>query len=441
MATSSSPSSVELPPPPRAFSTAATLHTSASANATATTPAAATAASPALSNSTAFEPASAGGGGRFSLDGLRRSLSRLPHDGHTEDERKVSHSARVLYAVITGSIPPSPPPKPKRLSLPAVTKLARRPALPPTVSVVSLATIAEPEVSEVKAKKGLKPTKKKEDSSRPVPNVKPKALKKLKSDLLKADKARAIVADLKRMEVPPEHSPDSCANPAHTNNCRGYALPPLPDPSTDESSPEPVATGKPSNPPFVLLELPSSLSLPPTSVGAIGGLAAAKTGVFEILADASGALIKSSGAHDQLSFAPPFDRISVFVWWWGFEIACPPPAMRFLSSVASVQQSFFQFLSIFVAAGGAPELAPLVKYISSYFDMEFQAIKAQNRGNGVVLAATWLLPVALVPRPWDFPVPSPPRREQPYPNPYPLPQRPANPQPELPSTTPPPSST
>ncbi|GAA5837471.1 hypothetical protein JCM11251_002116 [Rhodosporidiobolus azoricus] len=435
-----------------------------------------TAASPILTGTNAFEATPPRGDGRFSLDGLWRSLSRLPHnhDGHVDSERKINHSARVLYAVITGNIPPSGPPKAKRLSLPTVPKLSGKSIISPTISVVSLATIAEPEVSEVKAKKGLKLTKKKNEASRPVPNVKPKALKKLKSDLLKADKARAIVADLKRMEVPPQHSPDHCVNSMHTKNCQGYALPcfPAAPPAAADSSGDttfspvvesaagsasnPTSTAPPyapippptkdasSNPPFILLELPSSL--PPTSVGGLGGLAAAKSGVFEILADASGALIKSSGTHDQLSFAP-FDRISVFVWWWGFEIACPPPAMKFLSNVASVQQSFFQFLSIFVAAGGAlwsrflsqprtnhsvstgaPELAPLVRYISSYFDMEWSAIKAQNRGNGVVLAATWLLPVALVPRPWDFPIPSQPSpRPPPFPSPsFPLPNRPGS---------------
>ena len=45
--------------------------------------------------------------------------------------------------------------------------------------------------------------------------------------------------------------------------------------------------------------------------------------------------------------------------------------------------------------------------------MEFSAIQSQNKeGQGVVLAATWLLPVALVPRPWDFPPPPPSKEEE-----------------------------
>ncbi|GAA6015552.1 hypothetical protein JCM10207_008635 [Rhodosporidiobolus poonsookiae] len=350
---------------------------------------------------------------RFSLDGLRRSLS-LPasHPAHSPSERPVGHSARVLYALITGSIPPAPA-APKRLPLLPLRAVPRRrrakPTLSPTESLVSLALGAvEPELSSVQAVKGGKPTRKKKDRSSPVPNVRPKALNKLKADLLKADKARAIVADLKRMEVPPDSdSPFStangCVDPTHPSSCRGYVLPPLTSSASSSS-----AAGEEKQP-FLTLALPSAsisatVSLPATSPGALGGLAAAKTGAFELLADVSGALVRRAGAHEGFG-APPGDRVSVFIYWWGYEVALPPPAIKVLSSVASVQQSFFTFLQAFVVAGGAPELAPLVRYISSYLDMEWSAIRAQNRGKGVVVAATWLLPVALVPRPWDFPPP------------------------------------
>ncbi|TKA53702.1 hypothetical protein B0A53_03744 [Rhodotorula sp. CCFEE 5036] len=93
--------------------------------------------------------------------------------------------------------------------------------------------------------------------------------------------------------------------------------------------------------------------------------------------------------------------VTIFIHWWGYEIALPPPALAKLERARSIQQTFFWFLQGFIAAGGAPELAPFVRYISSFLDLEWSAIKGQDRGNGVVLAATWLVP-ALVPRPWDF---------------------------------------
>ncbi|BGP26483.1 hypothetical protein Rt10032_c11g4563 [Rhodotorula toruloides] len=157
----------------------------------------------------------------------------------------------------------------------------------------------------------------------------------------------------------------------------------------------------------------SAASRPPVSPGALAGLAGAQSGASELLADVTGTLIGQSGAHRGV-FVPPVDRISVFVYWRGFELAIPPRMIKTLSSVASIQQTFFTFLQAFVIADGAPEIAPYVRYISSYADMEWSAVKAQDRGHGVVLAATWLLPVAVVPRPWDFPVslpsPHPPRK-------------------------------
>ena len=59
-------------------------------------------------------------------------------------------------------------------------------------------------------------------------------------------------------------------------------------------------------------------------------------------------------------------------------------------------------------AGGAPELQPFVRYISAYLDLEWTSIRTQNKGHGVVVAATWLIPIALVARPYDFPLPSSP---------------------------------
>jgi hypothetical protein len=39
--------------------------------------------------------------------------------------------------------------------------------------------------------------------------------------------------------------------------------------------------------------------------------------------------------------------------------------------------------------GGVREILPFVRYISQFIDFEFNAIQGQNRGQGVVCAATW----------------------------------------------------
>ncbi|GAA5906783.1 uncharacterized protein JCM6883_005689 [Sporobolomyces salmoneus] len=160
-----------------------------------------------------------------------------------------------------------------------------------------------------------------------------KAVKKLKSDLLKPAKARTIVADLKKIEV--------------SDSASDHAQQPLS-----------AATF-------------SSTSIP-TSAGGFAGLASAKSGAFEALADSSGVIVRALKGQGGEVVAPA-ESVGLFLYWWGYEIT--------------------------------PEIAPFIRYISNFVDMEYAAIQSQNKGGkGVVLAATWLLPVALVPRPWDLPL-------------------------------------
>lgn len=65
--------------------------------------------------------------------------------------------------------------------------------------------------------------------------------------------------------------------------------------------------------------------------------------------------------------------------WWGFELAIPPAMIKSLSSVASVQQTFFTFLQAFVIAGG--ESCP--KSLYCLFVTERMAL----RGSGMTLQA------------------------------------------------------
>lgn len=49
-----------------------------------------------------------------------------------------------------------------------------------------------------------------------------------------------------------------------------------------------------------------------------------------------------------------------------------------------------------VMYGGVREILPFVRYIGQFVDFEFNTIKSQNQGQGVVCAATWIMPVAMV---------------------------------------------
>ncbi|GAA5975440.1 hypothetical protein JCM5350_006480 [Sporobolomyces pararoseus] len=305
---------------------------------------------------------------RFSFQSLRPSFTRTSPTSRSsspflKQTPHICHQAKVCYVVMTGSIPPGEPTK-------AVKGKKRSPFGDKTNSSLNLV-----ETSPTTEKEQVR----EEDIEQLKVVAKPKAVKKLKSDLLKPEKARVIVGDLKRMDEPVERGS------ATNTPCRAYSL--------DDSR----------SPSFGIVNF-STLSIPTTG-GGILGIASSKTGAFEVLADVSGTLVRKSGARDGSNFTAPFDSVGLFLYWWGYEISLPPVVLSKLSAVHSVQQTFFGFLQAFVVAGGAPELAPFIRYISNYIDMEFTAIQSQNKGGkGVVLAATWLLPVALVPRPWDFPL-------------------------------------
>ncbi|KAF9148135.1 hypothetical protein BG015_010166 [Linnemannia schmuckeri] len=105
-----------------------------------------------------------------------------------------------------------------------------------------------------------------------------------------------------------------------------------------------------------------------------------------------------------LTKTPPIDVISAYTYWWGYEIYVPHKCMNKLQRVSNTSQIFFGFLSGAVA--GVPGLAALVPFsriISAWVGFQWAVIQAEDLGKGVVLSATWVLPVALAPRSWDHP--------------------------------------
>ncbi|KAI0769791.1 hypothetical protein BD413DRAFT_493410 [Trametes elegans] len=103
---------------------------------------------------------------------------------------------------------------------------------------------------------------------------------------------------------------------------------------------------------------------------------------------------------------PPTDRMSVITYWWGLEVVMPEPSVQYLSNAPSVAHTVINFLTaLAVANGGVREILPFVRYISQYIDGEWHMIQQADQGQGVVCAATWIMPAALVPRAWDFPQP------------------------------------
>ncbi|KAI9442121.1 hypothetical protein H4582DRAFT_1809110 [Lactarius indigo] len=109
---------------------------------------------------------------------------------------------------------------------------------------------------------------------------------------------------------------------------------------------------------------------------------------------------------DHAGVYPPVDRISVLTYWWGLELLLPPPTLVYLGRVQSISSTVINFLTAMsVMYEGVREILPFVRYFSQYIDFEWNSIKAQDHGKGVICAATWIMPAAMIARPWDFPDP------------------------------------
>lgn len=70
--------------------------------------------------------------------------------------------------------------------------------------------------------------------------------------------------------------------------------------------------------------------------GNILGQVLSSAGFFNSLAGMTGRIIEYSGAHDSVAVEPPIDRVSVLVYWWGYELVLPPPSLAYLASANSV---------------------------------------------------------------------------------------------------------
>jgi len=137
----------------------------------------------------------------------------------------------------------------------------------------------------------------------------------------------------------------------------------------------------------------------PFSPEKVVGPAMAGIAAVEAIALTQHAAIKTAAPLHNIR--PPFNVVSAYTYWWGYEIYVPHTCMNRLNEAQDITNAFLGFFQIIIA--GVPMLRPYIPYISAWVGLQFSIIKAQDIGKGVVLAATWILPVAVVPRSWDVP--------------------------------------
>lgn len=118
-------------------------------------------------------------------------------------------------------------------------------------------------------------------------------------------------------------------------------------------------------------------------------------------------------------WVPSTTEMSVLTTWWGYRLYLPPPIMGKLgaSSVkaaarAAMITSALKWLIdriplLLIPVQFRPavkmlkSLTPFAGYVGVFIAWSWDRIRTFDEGNGVVLTASWILPVALVPMAWD----------------------------------------
>ncbi|ORY66960.1 hypothetical protein BCR35DRAFT_334514 [Leucosporidium creatinivorum] len=117
---------------------------------------------------------------------------------------------------------------------------------------------------------------------------------------------------------------------------------------------------------------------------------------------------------ERKTFYPPKDKLSLLVAWWGYQVFLPEAVMKQIGSELEPYVDGLSALSAALAfiASQAPKLLllvpggallssiglPIIAALSSACTFSWKYLKSKDKGEGIILAATWLIPVAVVPR-------------------------------------------
>lgn len=135
--------------------------------------------------------------------------------------------------------------------------------------------------------------------------------------------------------------------------------------------------------------------------------------------------------NEKLVWVPSPTKISLQTMWWGYRIYFPPPVLEVLNNKqleaakrAAMITGALQWLLDNVPLALIPPqfqlalsllrgLVPVLGYLGSFIAWSWSAIRVFDRGCGVTLTATWLLPIAIIPGTWQvYELPSTPQVTQ-----------------------------
>ncbi|KAI0784969.1 hypothetical protein C8Q75DRAFT_339305 [Abortiporus biennis] len=123
--------------------------------------------------------------------------------------------------------------------------------------------------------------------------------------------------------------------------------------------------------------------------------------------------------HERKVWLPSTTKISLQVMWWGYRIYLPPPVLDILDNKriegakrAAIITTALKWLMEHIPMMIIPSqfrtvvtllksLIPYLGYVGAFVAWSWGAIKKFDKGHGVILSATWLLPIALIPGTWE----------------------------------------
>ncbi|KAE9409265.1 hypothetical protein BT96DRAFT_801544, partial [Gymnopus androsaceus JB14] len=118
-------------------------------------------------------------------------------------------------------------------------------------------------------------------------------------------------------------------------------------------------------------------------------------------------------------FYPSSTQLSLEVTWWGYRLFLPPPVIAQLSSthIAAAKRGAMITAALKWLVDQVPimvvppqlrpglmmlkRMTPFLGYIGAFVAWSWGRVQAKDQGQGVVLTATWLLPIAILPATWD----------------------------------------
>jgi len=118
-------------------------------------------------------------------------------------------------------------------------------------------------------------------------------------------------------------------------------------------------------------------------------------------------------------WVPSPDKISFQATWWGYRLYLPPPVLDVLNNSrletakrAAIITTALQWLlgqvpmtlippQFRIGLLIAQRIVPSLGYIGGFVAWSWGAMKTFDKGHGIVLTATWLLPIAPIPGSWE----------------------------------------